>query len=100
MLGAIDVLVAKDTQAAVRAATAVMESVVDRLDSLAATQGDILARLEAHRKGETEAVDVSFIEKTRVIQGAFYAVDKPEVVWAGESPNLLFLLRRRRKPHS
>lgn len=81
---AFEALAQKDSQAAIRAGTASLECMVDRLEALAASQPEIVARLESYKSGEPEPVSISFIEKARTFQGAFYAVDKPDAVAHGK----------------
>ena len=71
----IEQIVNKDTQQnAGRILSAILETCVDKLDSMTAVQEE----LERIKKGENGTVDIAFIERARPVAGAVYAVEKPE----------------------
>lgn len=68
--------------------TAILEASVERLESAAAIQQEVINRAEAAKNGEQESDTISFIEKARPVQGATYAIDKPDDI-LNESRNML-----------
>ncbi|KII95163.1 hypothetical protein PLICRDRAFT_693420 [Plicaturopsis crispa FD-325 SS-3] len=81
MFNLIDTLLGTDTpQGAAGVLTVMFETCVDKLDAMTVVQEALLKRVETVKKGETDPVDVTFIEKARPVAAAVYAVEKPEDV--------------------
>ncbi|KAH9951586.1 hypothetical protein B0H21DRAFT_818036 [Amylocystis lapponica] len=81
MFNLIDVFVAKDTkQGAARMLTTLLHASVNKVESMADIQVELSEKIERIKKGEVDTADYSFIEKSRPISGATYAIDKPEDV--------------------
>ncbi|KAJ7590989.1 hypothetical protein C8J56DRAFT_1135339 [Mycena floridula] len=60
--------------------TAIFETSVDRLDALVMVQGELFAAVERAKINAMPALDRAFIEKSRSVGGAAFAIDKPEDV--------------------
>ena len=75
MFNLIDTISTKDTPVnAARTLGAMLETCVDKLDAMTAVQDE----LERIKDGETEDVDIAYIERARPVAGAVYAVEKHE----------------------
>ena len=81
MFGLIEIIVNKDTQQnAGRILGAILETCADKLDAMTMVQDE----LERIKKGESGKVDIAFIEKSRPVAGAIYAIEKPEEAVHGQ----------------
>ncbi|KAI0268276.1 hypothetical protein BC834DRAFT_968481 [Gloeopeniophorella convolvens] len=81
MFNLIETVISKDTQAgAAKVLSALLETCVDRLESLAAVLEEVQQRHERQKSGETESGKVYSIEKARPVASAVYAADEPENV--------------------
>ena len=77
----IDCIATKDTtQGASKLLATLLESIVAKLESMALVYKDVVVERIKRKaaKDETEPIDFSFIEKSRPIAGATYAVEKTE----------------------
>ncbi|CAL1700686.1 unnamed protein product [Somion occarium] len=75
----VEHIVAKETpQVASKLLTNLLESSVDRLESMVVVHAEVVARAERLKKGEDDAVDIAFIERSRPIANAIYTSEKPE----------------------
>ena len=85
LFGLTDTIVAKDSsQGAGKLLRSMFETCLERLEGLCAIQTEVNAALEKSRAGtEDTSVDGFFIEKSRPVGGALYALEKPEEVMQG-----------------
>jgi transformation/transcription domain-associated protein len=75
MFNLIEIISTADTpQNAGRLLGAILDTCVDKLDSMSAVQEE----LEKIKKAGNDNVDIAFIERARPVAGAVYAVEKPE----------------------
>jgi transformation/transcription domain-associated protein len=99
MFNLIETVVTKDTPAgAAKVLAALMETCVDRLESLAAVLDEVQQRSERQKNGEVEPGNVFMVEKARPVSWAVYAADEPDNVLSGlftEFPSLQHPLMRR-----
>ena len=95
IFGLTDTIVSKEgSQTAAKLLSSMFETCLERLEGLCVVQTDVSQVLERARAGDQEpAVDPFFIEKSRPVGGALYAVEKPEDVMLGT----LFLCRNVRR---
>lgn len=83
MFNLIDTITAKDTQQnAARILGSLLESCVDKLDSITIIQEE----LERIKTGKPEAFTIASIEKARPVAAALYVTEKKEQDVMGESP--------------
>lgn len=83
----IEVITVKDTpQDAARLLSAILDASVDKLETMAVVVEEVMAKIEATNKGEAVPIDYPFIEKSRPVAGAVYALEKPEDVLIGMYP--------------
>lgn len=61
-----------------------METCVDKLDSIIDVLDEVNVRLERSKKQEPETGKVFMVEKARPVAVSVYAIEKPEDVVAGE----------------
>jgi transformation/transcription domain-associated protein len=88
MFNLIETVVAKDTpDDAAKVLTALMETCVDRLESLAAVLDEVQQRSERNKNEETESGNFFMVEKARPVASSVYASDDPDNVLSGECPN-------------
>ncbi|KAH9999859.1 FAT domain-containing protein [Russula vinacea] len=81
MFNLIETVVAKDTpDDASKVLTALMETCVDRLESLAAVLDEVQQRSERNKNEETESGNFFMVEKARPVASAVYAADDPDNV--------------------
>ena len=87
LFGLTETIVGKDTsQQAAKLIRSMFETCLERLEGLCAIQREVNTALEKSRAGTQDAaVDAFFIEKSRPVQGALYALEKPEDVMLGTS---------------
>lgn len=84
MFNLIETVVTKDTPAgAAKVLAALMETCVDRLESLAAVLDEVQQRSDHHKNGETELGNFFMVEKARPVSWAVYAADEPDNVLSG-----------------
>lgn len=77
----IESLVIKDTaQGAAKTLRVVLDSTVEKMESLADVHNALYSKIEKTRKGESDSVDTTVIEKSRPIGAPLYALEKPEDV--------------------
>ncbi|PCH41022.1 hypothetical protein WOLCODRAFT_151061 [Wolfiporia cocos MD-104 SS10] len=77
----IEAILTKDTnQGASRTLKLILDASVDKLESVATVQDQVSNKVARMKKGEDDPIDDFFIEKSRPIAGASYAVDKMEEV--------------------
>jgi transformation/transcription domain-associated protein len=96
MFNLIETVVTKDTPAgAAKVLAALMETCVDRLESLAAVLDEVQQRSDRHKNGETELGNFFMVEKARPVSWAVYAADEPDNVLSGLFIVLLFLYNPR-----
>ncbi|KAL6299677.1 atypical/PIKK/TRRAP protein kinase [Sparassis latifolia] len=77
----VEVIVTKDSrQGAGRILTTLLEASVDKIESLADVRVELTDKIEKAKKGESDLVDFTFIEKARPVSAAIYAIEKPEDV--------------------
>ncbi|THH10763.1 hypothetical protein EW146_g8270 [Bondarzewia mesenterica] len=89
MFNLVDTITTKDTpQDAAKVISRLLETCVDKLDSVIGTLDEVNARLERSKKGEAETGKIYLVERARPLASANYAVEKPEEI-LGES-RLLF----------
>lgn len=91
----IEVIIAKDThQGAARMLTTLLDASVDKVESMADVHAKLVSKVEKIKRGESDTVDFTVIEKSRPVAGATYAIEKPEEVINGTFPHILlsFLL--------
>jgi transformation/transcription domain-associated protein len=84
----IEVIVAKESsQNAARILNTMLETCVDKVETMVLVQDEIAARLERTKKGGATAktVDASFIETAKPVGAAAYAVERPEDFFKGRS---------------
>ncbi|KZT05505.1 atypical/PIKK/TRRAP protein kinase [Laetiporus sulphureus 93-53] len=75
----IDIILVKDTkQGAGRTLTSLLDACVDKLESIANVQAQLVSKAENPKGGEETSAEFSIIEKARPISGAMYAIEKPE----------------------
>jgi transformation/transcription domain-associated protein len=87
MFNLIETVVAKDTpDDAAKVLTTLMETCVDRLESLAAVLDEVQQRLERRKNEETESGNFFMVEKARPVASAVYAAEDPDNVLSGEYP--------------
>lgn len=85
----VEHIVAKESkQVASKLLTNLLESSVDRLESMVIVHAEVIARAERIKKGEEESPDIAFIERTRPIANAVYTCEKPEEAIVGTSHSL------------
>ena len=85
MFNLIETVVTKDTpDGAAKVLAALMETCVDRLESLAAVLDEVQQRSECP-KNEVESGNFFIVEKARPVASAVYAADDPDNVLSGES---------------
>jgi hypothetical protein len=98
MFNLIETVVTKDTPVgAAKVLAALMETCVDRLESLAAVLDEVQQRSERQKNGEVEPGNVFMVEKARPVSWAVYAADEPDNVLSGpftKSPSQHPLMRR------
>ncbi|KAG2013625.1 atypical/PIKK/TRRAP protein kinase [Coprinopsis cinerea AmutBmut pab1-1] len=82
IFGLTDAIVAKEVpQTAAKLLSSMLETCLERLEGLCTVQADVSQALERIRSGSQEVtVDTLFIEKSRPVGGALYALEKPEDV--------------------
>lgn len=81
MFNLIDTITTKDTPPnAAGILGAMLETCVDKLEAITAVQDE----LERIKKGETNKIDIAFIERARPVAGAVYAVEKPDEAIHGQ----------------
>ena len=81
----VETVAVKETpQEAARILTNLLETCVDKLDSVLGVLEEVNARLERSKKGTPETGKIYLVEKARPVGAASYAVEKPEDVLAGE----------------
>lgn len=90
----IECIATKDTpQSASKLLAMLLESTVEKVESMALVYNDVVARVErAKKKGskdEPEVIDFSFIEKSRPVNSATYAVEKFDDLTHGMCPGSL-----------
>ncbi|KAI0921097.1 hypothetical protein AcW2_006184 [Taiwanofungus camphoratus] len=77
----IEVIIAKDThQGAARMLTTLLDASVDKVESMADVHAKLVSKVEKIKRGESDTVDFTVIEKSRPVAGATYAIEKPEEV--------------------
>ena len=85
MFNLIETVVTKDTpDGAAKVLTTLMETCVDRLESLAAVLDEVQQRSERHKKEEAESGSFFMVEKARPVASAVYAAEDPDNVLSGE----------------
>ncbi|KAI0284236.1 FAT domain-containing protein [Russula aff. rugulosa BPL654] len=81
MFNLIETVVAKDTpDDAAKVLTTLMETCVDRLESLAAVLDEVQQRLERRKNEETESGNFFMVEKARPVASVVYAAEDPDNV--------------------
>jgi transformation/transcription domain-associated protein len=63
--------------------SSILDTSVERLEAAALIQEEVVTRLEASKAGETETDLVMLVERARPVQGAAYALEKPEDILSG-----------------
>jgi len=92
MFNLIETVVTKDTpDGAAKVLTTLMETCVDRLESLAAVLDEVQQRSERHKNEEAESGNFFMVEKARPVASAVYAADDPDSVLSGEYLKMNFL---------
>jgi hypothetical protein len=85
MFNLIETVITKDTPAgAAKVLAALMETCVDRLESLTAVLDEVQQRSECRKNGETESGNFFMVEKARPVASAVYAADEPDNVLSGK----------------
>lgn len=80
----IDIILTKDTkQGAGRILMSLLDACVDKLESIANVQAQLVGKAEKQKSGGDEFAEFSIIEKARPISGAMYAIEKPEETMHG-----------------
>lgn len=93
MFNLIETVVTKDTpDGAAKVLTALMETCVDRLESLATVLDEVQQRSERHKNEEVESGNFFVVEKARPVASAVYAADDPDNVLSGECTRLHSLI--------
>ncbi|KAI0068843.1 FAT-domain-containing protein [Artomyces pyxidatus] len=83
MFNLIDTVVTKDTpMGAATVLTTLVETCVDKLESVTGILEEVGSRLDRSKTGESESSDLYLVEKARPVAAAIYAVEKPEDVLA------------------
>lgn len=86
MFNLIETVVTKDTpDGAAKVLTTLMETCVDRLESLAAVLDEVQQRSERHKNEEVETGSFFMVEKARPVASAVYAAEDPDNVLSGGS---------------
>ncbi|KAH9045426.1 hypothetical protein EDB85DRAFT_2130014 [Lactarius pseudohatsudake] len=81
MFNLIETVITKDTPAgAAKVLAALMETCVDRLESLTAVLDEVQQRSECRKNGEAESGNFFIVEKARPVASAVYAADEPDNV--------------------
>lgn len=81
MFNHIDTITTKDTPSnAARVLGAMLETCVDKLEAMTAVQDE----LEKIKKGESDKIEISLIERARPVAGAVYAIETPEEAIRGQ----------------
>lgn len=99
MFNLIETVITKDTPAgAAKVLAALMETCVDRLESLTAVLDEVQQRSECRKNGEAESGNFFIVEKARPVASAVYAADEPDNVLSGKcTPTTLQHSLRRRQ---
>jgi len=86
LFGLTETIVAKDTsQQAGKLLRSMFETCLERLEGLCTIQSEVNAAIEKTRSASTEpSFDGFFIEQSRPVGAALYALEKPEDVLLGE----------------
>ena len=85
MFNLIETVITKDTPAgAAKVLATLMETCVDRLESLTAVLDEVLQRSECRKNGEAESGNFFLVEKARPVASATYATDEPDNVLSGK----------------
>lgn len=71
-------------QHASRVLLAMIETSVDKLESMLLVFQELVDRTERARNGEKEVPDMVAIEKSRLVSSAAFAVEKTETVFTGK----------------
>lgn len=80
----VDTIAVKETPArAAKIFLMLMETCVDKLDSIIDVLDEVNVRLERSKKQEPETGKVYLVEKARPVAVSVYAIEKPEDVVAG-----------------
>ncbi|KAI0053544.1 FAT-domain-containing protein [Auriscalpium vulgare] len=83
MFNLVETVLAKDTPAgATMVLTTLLETCVDKLESVTGVLQEVTDRLERSKAGEPESSKIYAIEKARPVAAAIYAVEKAEDVLA------------------
>lgn len=92
MFGLTEPIITKETpQGAARLLGAMFETCLQRLEVLALIYDDVTARAGLLKENsEAVVLDAAFIEKTRPVGGAIYAIEKPEDIIHGISSAVHF----------
>ena len=91
MFNLIETVITKDTPAgAAKVLAALMETCVDRLESLTAVLDEVQQRSECRKNGEPESGNFFIVEKARPVASAVYAADEPDNVLSGKCTEPLF----------
>lgn len=82
----VEIMVAKHTkQSAARVLLAMIETSIDKLESMLLVFQELVDRTERIRNGGKEVPDMISIEKSRPVSSAAFAVEKTETVFTGLS---------------
>ena len=98
MFNLIETVITKDTPTgAAKVLSALMETCVDRLESLTTVLDEVQQRSDCRKNGEAESGNFFIVEKARPVASAAYAADEPDNVLSGKCTwdPLLHSLRRR-----
>jgi transformation/transcription domain-associated protein len=80
----VDIIVMKHTkQSATRVLLAMIETSVDKLESMLLVHQELLDRTERSKNDEQDIPDMITIEKARPVSAAAFAVEKADTVFAG-----------------
>lgn len=82
----VEIMVAKHTkQGAARVLLAMIDTSVDKLETMLLVFQELVDRTERTKNGEKEVPDMVSIEKARPVSSASFAIEKTEVVFTGPS---------------
>jgi transformation/transcription domain-associated protein len=87
MINMADAIVTKEkSQAAAKLLSLMFETLLNRLDALAAIHEQIVVAMERSdgKDKDEPVIDATLIEKARPVGGAVYALEKPEEIMMGE----------------
>ncbi|KAL4241981.1 DNA Damage Response and Repair Kinase [Abortiporus biennis] len=72
----IEVLIAKENaQTSARLLTVLLESSVEKIEAMALALPEIVIQIERLKKGDSDPIDIWYIEKSRPIPGASYSLE-------------------------